>query len=431
MTKPILNIDGIKIEGDGASMPIVRSASGSVDLANSSGRIVRYVFSDPSVGRDGHTIASWKLGNFNRNPVFLWAHSSHEPPIGRVLDITDSNGKLTGSVEYATADEYPFADTVFKLVRGGYINAVSTSWDPIDWKFSTDAARPRGAVDFKVVDLLEISQVPVPALPTALATARAAGIDTGPIYEWAGKVLDSGDMLLIPRKELETLRREAKMPKRSRRSRVEAEAEAKRNAEIAAAKKRSDDLAKFQRGMCEVARLAIILSDLDYLNNCIAWEAAVEGDGSPVPEQLLGAMKALGEAFIAMSTEEVAELGTDEDPANGIYLWPRANAFALMRELDDGAMASLHSLMKAHLAGRKVVIEDLGIKTEFGTRAGKVLSGKNEKTLRDAHEMMTRGCEMLRSVFDSGEDDSGEGDQQRAIRLRKARAHCVALNLNS
>lgn len=436
MTKPILNIDGIKIDGDGSTMPIVRSASGSSDLANSSGRIIRYVFSDPSVGRDGHTIASWKLGNFKRNPVFLWAHQSSDPPIGRVLDdIVDVNGRLSGSVEYAERDAYPFADTIFQLVRGRYINAVSTSWDPIDWKFSGDAARPRGAVDFKVVDLLEISQVPVPALPTALATARSNGIDTGPLYEWAGKVLDSGDMLLIPRKELELLRREAKMPKRTRRRTGEADADAKRNAQMLAEKKRVDDLAKFKRGMYEVARLAMILSDLDSLEDCVAWEASIEGDESPVPDQLREAMKMLGDALVAMTTEEVAEMGAEEvagdqsDFVGSVFPIsspPRIAAFDLMRKLDEGALSSLRSMMTAHLAGKSVVIEHTGIKVEFGVRAGKVLSGKNEKTLRDAHEMMTRGCDMLRSVFDAEDAQDGGADEadeaKRAQRQRKARA---------
>jgi hypothetical protein len=73
------------------SRAIVRLAAGSVDLTNlgvalPSARSVRYVFCDLSVGRDGHTIANdaWRLGNFKRNPVFLWAHQSEQPPIGRV-----------------------------------------------------------------------------------------------------------------------------------------------------------------------------------------------------------------------------------------------------------------------------------------------------------------------------------------------------------
>ena len=213
---------------DAGKVSIVR-AGGAADLANSSGRIIRYLFSTPDVARDNHTIAHWQLDNFQANPVFLWAHESKSPPIGKVVELEDRAGRLSGSVQYAERDEYEFADTIFRLVKGGYIHAVSTSWDPIKWKFTTDRARP-GGVDFELVDLLELSQVPVPALPNALATARAAGIDTGPLYQWAEQVLDSGGMLLVPRAELEALRREAKMPSGSWKSRAEAADKARREA---------------------------------------------------------------------------------------------------------------------------------------------------------------------------------------------------------
>lgn len=178
--------------------------------ANSSGRIVRYRFSTPAVARDGHAIAAWRLDNFRLNPVFLWAHDSREPPIGKVIELADKNGYLDGTVEYAERDAYPFADVIFQLVRDGYINAVSTSWDPIEWSWSADHSRP-GGIDFKLVDLLELSQVPVPALPTALASARAAGVDVTPMAAWAERCLDEGSTIM-PRTALASVRRAAGAP---------------------------------------------------------------------------------------------------------------------------------------------------------------------------------------------------------------------------
>lgn len=195
------------------STAIVRASAGAADLANSSGRLISYVFSDTSVGRDNHVIAAnaWRLGNFMRNPVFLWAHDSDSPPIGRVVDIGARGNQLVGTVDYATRDISEFADTIFQLVKGGFLNATSTGWLPLDWKYSTDRSRP-GGVDFSSVELLEISQVPVPALPTALVTARAQGIDTGPIVGWTERALDYG-RTMIPREELEMMRRAAGAPK--------------------------------------------------------------------------------------------------------------------------------------------------------------------------------------------------------------------------
>jgi hypothetical protein len=175
-------------------------------------RTIDYIFSDESVARDGNTIstAGWRLENFLANPVFLWAHDSSQPPIGKVTQIGAVGDQLRGSVRYAEADEYPFADTIFRLTKGGFMNATSVSWLPIEWRYASDKNRP-GGIDFKSQELLEISAVPVPALASALATARGSGIDTQPIFDWASRALDLGGFAVMPRGELETLRKEAKM----------------------------------------------------------------------------------------------------------------------------------------------------------------------------------------------------------------------------
>lgn len=191
-------------------------STGTAVGANNSGRLISYIFSDSSVGRDNHVIkaGAWDTGNFARNPVFLWAHDQSSPPIGKVVDISEVGGKLRGTVEYANADISPFADLVFRLVKGGYLNATSVSWLPREFSYSQDRSRP-GGIDFSKVELLEVSQVPVPALPSALVTARAAGIDTRPLFTWAERMLDTRGFAVLPRAELELLRRAARAPARS------------------------------------------------------------------------------------------------------------------------------------------------------------------------------------------------------------------------
>jgi hypothetical protein len=183
-----------------------------ISLRAEGDRTVDHIFSDESVARDGHTIATagWKLDNFLKNPVYLWAHDSSSPPIGRVTRIVPDGALLRATVQYATADEYPFADTIFRLTKGGYINASSVSWLPIKWRYATDKARP-GGVDFLEQELLEASAVPLPALASALVTARSMGIDTQPIFDWASRALDIGGFAVLPRRELEILRKESRM----------------------------------------------------------------------------------------------------------------------------------------------------------------------------------------------------------------------------
>ena len=101
---------------------------------------------------------AWDTANFSRNPIFLWAHSQDDPPIGRVIDISEIGGKLRGTVEYASADLSPFADSIFRMAKEGYLNATSVSWLPREFSYSQDRSRP-GGIDFSKVELLEVSQV--------------------------------------------------------------------------------------------------------------------------------------------------------------------------------------------------------------------------------------------------------------------------------
>lgn len=177
--------------------------SGTVQ-ADAASRVVNYTFSDESVGRDGHIVRAdaWQLSNFEKNPVFLWAHDDSQPPIGRVFGLNTQARALHGGVRYAETD---FADTIYQLVRGGFLSAVSTSWQPLAFDRMSDGT----GLIFTDVDLLEISQVPIPALPTALATARGR-VGLKPLYEWAERALDTGRLGAVDRSVVEAVCRAAR-----------------------------------------------------------------------------------------------------------------------------------------------------------------------------------------------------------------------------
>ncbi|MGH6793626.1 MAG: HK97 family phage prohead protease [Methylocella sp.] len=192
---------------------LVQTDGPIADLGIQNGRTISFVLSDESVARDNHTIATdgWVLDGFKANPTALWAHDTGAPPIGKVSNIRAAGSRLLGDIEFADAETFTFGDTIFKLLKRGFLNAVSVGWNPLEWRRSSDPNRP-GGIDFLRQELLEVSVVPVPALKTALATARAGGIDTGPLFEWAEKMLDAGGFAVIARAELEALRKEARMP---------------------------------------------------------------------------------------------------------------------------------------------------------------------------------------------------------------------------
>jgi HK97 family phage prohead protease len=174
-------------------------------------RTERFVFSDATVDHSGDSIdpKGWRLDIFKRNPVALFSHMSWDPPIGRASNVKIQDGKLVGDIEFAAAEVYEFADTIYRLVKGKFLNAVSVGFKPEEWGFTSDKSRPFG-IDFKKQTLLEISVCPVPCNPNALGEARSMGVNTAPLTEWAEKVLDSGDTVFLPRKDLEALRIQSK-----------------------------------------------------------------------------------------------------------------------------------------------------------------------------------------------------------------------------
>jgi HK97 family phage prohead protease len=206
----LLSADDFRSEAKDGGKPegtVFRFATGDPQAVDGATRTKRFVFSDATVDHAGDSIEpkGWDLSIFKRNPVSLFAHMSWEPPIGRASNVSVQNDQLVGDIEFAEAEVYEFADTIYRLVDGGFMKAVSVGFKPKEWAFTNDKNRPYG-IDFKKQTLLEISICPVPCNPNALGEARSIGIDTTSLVEWAEKVLDSGDTVFLPRKELETLR---------------------------------------------------------------------------------------------------------------------------------------------------------------------------------------------------------------------------------
>jgi HK97 family phage prohead protease len=210
MTIKLLSADDFRLAAKDGGEPdaiVYRFATSEPENVDGATRSKRFVFSDATVDHAGDSIdpKGWDLGVFNKNPVALWSHDSSMPPIGRALNVGVEKGKLVGDIEFAPPEVSEFADSIYRLVDGGYLKAVSVGFRPKDWSFSKDKDRPYG-IDFKSQILLEISVCSVPCNPSSLQEARSAGIDTSPLRQWAEKVLDSGDTVFLPRDELAALR---------------------------------------------------------------------------------------------------------------------------------------------------------------------------------------------------------------------------------
>lgn len=210
----LIDIEAFRASAKGGARPeasILRTTTATPVPATDGSRVIRFCFSDGTVDRSGDSInpKGWDTSAFEANPVALWAHTSWDPPIGRASNLAVEGKRLMGDIEFADAEIYDFADTVYRLVKGRYLNAVSVGFIPREWSFVSEADRPFG-IDFTKQELLEISVCPVPCNPNALLEARSTGIDTSALVGWAEKVLDGGGSVMIPKAELEALRAAAR-----------------------------------------------------------------------------------------------------------------------------------------------------------------------------------------------------------------------------
>lgn len=156
------------------------------------GRRITFTISTNARDRDGDIVdqAGWVLEEYRKNPVVLWAHDSKALPVARAENISVQDGQLISVARFATREEYAFADTVFQLYKGGFLNATSVGFMPEEMELiEGDQA---GEIGFRFLRqrLLEYSAVPVPSNPEALVVARGKGIDISPCEEWITQILD-------------------------------------------------------------------------------------------------------------------------------------------------------------------------------------------------------------------------------------------------
>jgi hypothetical protein len=174
-----------------------------------------FIASTGAVDRDGDTIdpAGWELQNFNKAGVFLWAHSRELPPIGDPFATFAEGNALKTRVRFAPPDmPHPldsprggegFAHSIMRMYDERLLKAVSVGFLPIEWTFNEE----RGGfmpMDFKRQELIEVSAVPVPSNPEALAIARSKGINLDPILAWAETVRDASG-LWVPEDGIKSL----------------------------------------------------------------------------------------------------------------------------------------------------------------------------------------------------------------------------------
>lgn len=149
------------------------------------------VVSTGTTARDGGVIlpTAWAkdLSSYRKNPVIQWAHDYSMPPIALAVDTKPdrATGELKQWWRFLTgisADAWDsFAGRIKALYAAGGMNAASVGWLTLDARPATTEEREKAVADGKRLpywvvtrgELLEVSAVPVPSDPDAIAVERA------------------------------------------------------------------------------------------------------------------------------------------------------------------------------------------------------------------------------------------------------------------
>ena len=153
------------------------------------------------IDRDGDVVIAKgiDLSNYKNNPIVLFAHNWGDAPVGKAVKLSKKDGALNVSINFADTQE---GQKIKYLVANGYLNALSIGFRMVqsyaqnpyltfeksmdDLKVDFPDIYSRFEKDIKngnlnrVItksELYEISVVPVPANPSALAQFASKGIE--------------------------------------------------------------------------------------------------------------------------------------------------------------------------------------------------------------------------------------------------------------
>lgn len=138
-------------------------------------RTVEVIASTDAEDRHGEVIEQvWRLEGYIANPVVLYGHDRDALPIGKAENVRVEGGQLRATLRFVGADVNPKAEQVFQLLQEGVLRAVSVGFLPHSYR--REMKGDRELLVLSDNELLEISVVPIPANPEALAQMRARAL---------------------------------------------------------------------------------------------------------------------------------------------------------------------------------------------------------------------------------------------------------------
>lgn len=148
--------------------------------------VVKITTSNPDRSSDVVIPQGAVLDNYQRNPVVALNHKYDGLAIAKTEQLEVIEDGILAKVKFPELGVYDLADTVFELYKGGFMNAWSIGFIPLETE-----DRDGGGREFQKWELLEYSAVLVPDNPEALTMLRSKGIevtDEGEIIETKGVI---------------------------------------------------------------------------------------------------------------------------------------------------------------------------------------------------------------------------------------------------
>lgn len=136
-------------------------------------RSVDVIASSTAIDGYGEIVAQdWDLRRYEANPVVLYGHNSWDMPIGHATNVRVDGDKLLATLNFVDARANPKAEQVWQGILQGSLRAVS-----VGFRSKKGSMQNIDGKDVFVLagnELMEISVVPIPANPEAVAQEARA-----------------------------------------------------------------------------------------------------------------------------------------------------------------------------------------------------------------------------------------------------------------
>jgi HK97 family phage prohead protease len=184
-----------------------RSMPAAMKAVRRESREADFIASTNAIDHAGESVTQdWDLTVYNRNPVVLFGHDSRDLPIGQCTRCEVVSGQLECTIKFASEAANPVAERVWQSVQEGTLRALSVGFMSGDYRMER-----RQGEDVWVLSqnkLLEISVVPIPMNPEALAKMKKRALERAMAAEQAKQSAPSGQestIMTFEQKDIDAL----------------------------------------------------------------------------------------------------------------------------------------------------------------------------------------------------------------------------------